>query len=145
MTDHLAVFDTTVNETNRWLEALQEEICCGRHEAYTVMRAVLHALRDRLSPGGAMRLGAQLPLLLKGVFVEGWRPDDTPIRTHTADDFVERVAGELPPGFEFDPGYATRAAIKVLWSHMHGGAIEKARGEVPADIRELWPDQVIMA
>jgi uncharacterized protein (DUF2267 family) len=145
MTTGLAVFDTTVNETNRWLEALQEEVCCGRHEAYSVMRAVLHALRDRLSPAGAMRLAAQLPLLLKGVFVEGWRPDETPIRSRTADDFVERVASELPPGFEFNPGFVTRAAIKVLWAHMHGGALEKARGEVPADIRELWPDLVLMA
>lgn len=144
MTDHLAVFDTTVNETNRWLQALQEEICCDRREAYSVMRAVLHALRDRLSPEGAMRLAAQLPLLLKGVFVEGWRPGDTPVRTHTATAFVARVAGELPPDFVPDPAYATRAAIKVLWSHMHGGAIEKARGEVPADIRELWPDYVTM-
>lgn len=144
MSDHLAVFDTTLNETNRWLEALQEELCCGRHEAYSVMRAVLHALRDRLSPDSAMRLAAQLPLLLKGVFVEGWRPGHTPIRTHTADAFVERVAAALPAGVEIDPGYATRAAIKVCWSHMHGGAIEKARGEVPADIRELWPDYVLM-
>ncbi len=144
-TTGLAVFDTTVNETNTWLEAVQAEVCCGRHEAYVAMRAVLHALRDRLSPGGAMRLAAQLPLLLKGVFVEGWRPDDTPVRTHTAEAFVKQVADRLPAAFEFDASYVTRAVITVLWKQMHAGAIAKAKRQVPADIRELWPDYLLVA
>jgi uncharacterized protein (DUF2267 family) len=144
-TTGLAVFDTTVNETNIWLEAVQAEVCCGRHEAYVAMRAVLHALRDRLSPGGAMRLAAQMPLLLKGVFVEGWRPDETPVRTHTAEAFVKQVADRLPPACEFDPSYVTRAVITVLWKEMQGGAIAKAKRQVPADIRELWPDYLLVA
>ncbi len=145
MSAGLPVFDTTINETNGWLKALQEEAICDRRQAYAAMRAVLHALRDRLSPGGAMRLAAQLPLLLRGVFVEGWRPDDTPVRTHTAEEFVERVAAALPPKFDLDPLTVTRATLRVLWREMNGGAIEKARGEVPDDIRMLWPDAFLAA
>jgi uncharacterized protein (DUF2267 family) len=145
MSTGLAVFDTTINETNIWLKALQDEIYCDRHQAYAGMRAVFHALRDRLSPGGAMRLAAQLPLLLRGVYVEGWRPDETPIRTHTAADFIERVIVALPPKFDLDPGEMTRAVLLVMWREMQGGALEKAREEVPEDIRTLWPDPVLMA
>jgi len=144
-TTGLAVFDTTINETNRWLKALEEEINCDRHEAYDAMRAVMHALRDRLSPGGAARLAAQLPLLLRGVFFEGWRPDETPIRTHRAEDFVEKVASALPPNFALDPDRVTRASLETLWNQMNGGAIEKIKDEVPSDIRELWPDMVFLA
>jgi uncharacterized protein (DUF2267 family) len=145
MSTGLAVFDTTINETNTWLKALQDEIYCDRHQAYAGMRAVFHALRDRLSPGGAMRLAAQLPLLLRGVYVEGWRLEDTPIRTHTAAAFIERVAAALPPKFDLDPGELTRATLLVMWRQMQGGALEKARDEVPEDIRSLWPDPALIA
>jgi uncharacterized protein (DUF2267 family) len=142
MTTGLAVFDTTVNETNQWLGALQDQVGCDRHQAYQIMRAVSHALRDRLAPAGAMRLAAQMPLLLRGVLVEGWRPDETPVRLHTAEAFVDAVAAALPESFEFDAKFITRAALAVLWSRMDGGAMEKARLEVPEDIRRLWPEPI---
>jgi len=141
----LPVFDTTINETNLWLKALEEELYCDRHQAYSGMRAVMHALRDRLSPGGAMRVAAQLPLLLRGVFVEGWRPDETPVRTHRAVDFIAHVAEGLPPKFDLDPLTVTRATLLVLWRQTDGGAIEKARDEIPEDIRSLWPDPTLIA
>ncbi|WP_081778086.1 DUF2267 domain-containing protein [Legionella lansingensis] len=34
-------------------------------EAYTVLRAVLHALRDQIIPDVAVHLGAQLPTLIR--------------------------------------------------------------------------------
>jgi uncharacterized protein (DUF2267 family) len=140
MTKGLAVFDTTLNETNRWLEALEDPLGGDRHQAYVAMRAVMHVLRDRLEPGSAMRLAAQLPLLLKGVYVEGWRPDETPVRLRTAGAFVEAVRAALPQNFVFDAEAATRAALAVLWSQMDGGAMEKVRREVPDDLRTLWPE-----
>jgi uncharacterized protein (DUF2267 family) len=33
---------------------------------------VLHVLRDRLTPEQAVHLGAQLPILVRGVYYEGW-------------------------------------------------------------------------
>jgi uncharacterized protein (DUF2267 family) len=140
MTTGLAVFDTTVNETNQWLKALEEQIGCDRHQAYVVMRAVMHVLRDRLATAGAARLAAQLPLLLRGVFFEGWRSDETPVRIHTAAAFVDAVTAALPVNFDFNPEAATRAALAVLWSQMDGGAMDKVRHEVPEDIRTLWPE-----
>ena len=146
MSTGLAVFDTTVNETNLWLKAVQDEIPgLDRHQAYLAARTVMHALRDRLSPGGAMRVAAQMPLLLRGVFTEGWRPDETPIRWHTAQAFVAAVAEGVPPDFPVDAETATRSVIKVLWSKMDGGAIEKIKGEVPEAIRALWPNAPHMA
>ena len=142
MTTGLAVFDTTINETNRWLEALGNQLGCDRHQAYAAIRAVMHVLRDRLEPASAMRLAAQLPMLLKGVYVEGWRPDETPVRLRTAGAFVEAVRAALPDKFAFDAEVATRAALAVLWSQTDGGAMEKVRREVPEDVRTLWPEPV---
>ena len=44
-----------------------------RRSAYRALRSVLHVLRDRLTPEQAVHLGAQLPLLVRGIFYDGWR------------------------------------------------------------------------
>ena len=73
-TTGLAVFDTTVQETNLWLKGIMEGLHTDdRHLAYLALRATLHALRDRLGPENAVQLAAQLPMLVRGLYYEGWR------------------------------------------------------------------------
>jgi uncharacterized protein (DUF2267 family) len=61
MTTGLDVFDTTVQETNLWLKELMERLgTYDRHRAYSTLRAVLHALRDRIGPANAVHLGASI-------------------------------------------------------------------------------------
>ena len=45
----LDVFDETVHKTNTWLKEIAKALGLERHGAYQVLRAVLHALRDRLT------------------------------------------------------------------------------------------------
>jgi uncharacterized protein (DUF2267 family) len=64
----LDVFDRTLQETNVGLKELMEDLHCDdRQKAYLALRAVLHALRDRLPVHEAVQLGAQLPLLVRGI------------------------------------------------------------------------------
>jgi uncharacterized protein (DUF2267 family) len=64
--NHLPVLEHTIQITNVWLKKLEEEHHLGnRHQAYSALRAVLHALRDRLTPEQAAHLGAQLPILVR--------------------------------------------------------------------------------
>ena len=73
-TTGLPVFDTTVQETNLWLKAVMDGLHTDdRHLAYLALRATLHALRDRLGPENAVHLAAQLPMLVRGLYYEGWR------------------------------------------------------------------------
>jgi uncharacterized protein (DUF2267 family) len=68
MTD-VPTFDKTIVKTNRWLTDLQQAIGADdRNQAYLTLRAVLHALRDRIPPDEVAQLSAQLPTLIRGFF-----------------------------------------------------------------------------
>src|SRR5882757_3513437 len=66
----LAVFDETVQKTNRWLKEIAEELGVDRPHAYRALRAVLHGLRDRLTIDETAQLGDQLPMLIRGIYFE---------------------------------------------------------------------------
>ncbi len=57
----LALFDTTVQTTNEWLQDVEAAVGADRQVAYRALRAVLHALRDRLPVEEAAEPGDQLP------------------------------------------------------------------------------------
>src|SRR5882762_1591385 len=64
----LEVFDKTVQTTNAWLKEIMEATGLDRRRAYRVLAAVLHALRDRLTVDEVAQLGAQLPILVRGLY-----------------------------------------------------------------------------
>ena len=64
----VTLFDATIHTTNTWLKDLMAILGLDdRQRAYHALRAVLHSLRDRLSVEGAAALGAQLPMLVRGL------------------------------------------------------------------------------
>jgi uncharacterized protein (DUF2267 family) len=70
----LDVFDQTLQKTNIWLKEIMDDLGPDRQRAYHALRAVLHTLRDRLTVEEAAHLSAQLPLLVRGIYFEGWHP-----------------------------------------------------------------------
>jgi uncharacterized protein (DUF2267 family) len=65
------VFDKTVQTTNAWLNEIMEAIGPDGRRAYRILAAVLHALRDRLTVDETAQLGAQLPILVRGLTISG--------------------------------------------------------------------------
>lgn len=108
-----------------------------RHLAYSALRATLHALRDRLTVEEAVDLGAQLPMLIRGLYYEGWTPSGKPVKWHRA-EFLnairDRFGGEWPP----DPETLARAVFRVLRRHVTAGEIEQVERMLPKDVRDLW-------
>jgi uncharacterized protein (DUF2267 family) len=136
----LDVFDRTIHTTNLWLKEIAEDIGPDRRRAYHALSAVLRALRDRLTLEEAAQLAAQLPLLVRGIYYDQWRPVEQPKRVRHLEDFLALVAqgeGEIE---QIDPEDAARAVFKVLDRHISRGEIEQVKAELPAEIRSLWPD-----
>ena len=138
-TTGLSVFDTTVQETNLWLKAIMEGLHTDdRHLAYLALRATLHALRDRLGPENAVHLAAQLPMLVRGLYYEGWRLAASQTKERTRADFLEHVRSELPRGSAIDANVAARAVFGVMWAKLDLGEVGKVIDRLPEELKELW-------
>jgi uncharacterized protein (DUF2267 family) len=134
----LDVFDRTVHTTNRWLQELINLLDGGsRHDAYVALRATLHALRDRLPVEETAELAAQLPMLVRGFYYEGWDPTGKPVPERSLEGFLAGVAVELP--IDADPESVARAVFALLARRVSDGEIQDVKGVLPTVIRELWP------
>jgi uncharacterized protein (DUF2267 family) len=136
----LATFDETIEKTNAWLQQLETAMAwADRHKAYMALRGVLHALRDRLMPNEAVDLAAQLPMLVRGFFYEGWRPADKPLKYRHKQEFLEQVAKEAPwlKGEELER--AVTAVFELLSSEVSHGETAQVRRALPPELRDLWP------
>lgn len=132
------VIDRSVEKAHVWLNDLAEELVTeDGHHAYRVLRAFLHALRDRLSVDEAAALAAQLPILVRGVFYEGWDPSRTPEHARDLDSFLQRIAKEAGLAGETEASFAATAANRVLIRHISPGEAESVLHVLPMHLREF--------
>ena len=136
----LTSIDSSVHLTNAWLRDLCDEMgwAIDRGRAYHALRAVLHALRDRLPTPEVADLAAQLPLIVRGAYYEGWHPAARRAREHTKAQFLARVAVAfpgMPPG---DVENITRGVFRLLARRIAGGEVDDVKTAMPARLRELW-------
>jgi len=135
----LDVFDRTVHKTYGWLADLSGALGVDdRQVAYRALRATLHALRDRLTVEEVAQLGAQLPMLVRGFYYEGWDPTAKPLKLRHKDEFVAYIASEFTNG-EVDPERAARAVFGLLAQRISAGEIKDVKHVLPAEVRQLWP------
>jgi uncharacterized protein (DUF2267 family) len=137
-TTGLPEFDATVQKTNEWLKRLIETEGWTRRQAYQALHATLHALRDRLPIDEMAQLSAQLPMLVRGFFFEGWDPSVNPARLRTLDAFLARIDAELASPDAIEPEKAARAVFRLLDEQISEGEMEDVRHVLPSDLRELW-------
>ena len=103
------------------------------------MRAVLHQLRDRLTVDEGVQFAAQLPLILRGIYYEGWQPRHVPnkgIGTHEA--FLDALTMRMLPR-RLPPEPIAQSVFSLLAHHLDPGEIADVIGQLPDDIKGLWP------
>jgi uncharacterized protein (DUF2267 family) len=141
-TTHEEIFATTIQKTHLWLKELLEELWWDdEHRAYLALKATLHALRDRLTVEEAVQLGAQLPMLIRGFYYEGWSPAGKPVKVRHKEEFLAQVKEYLRSIKEsdIDAENIVRAVFKVLSRRISEGEIEDIKHILPLELRELWP------
>ncbi|MDV3257413.1 MAG: DUF2267 domain-containing protein [Sphingomonas sp.] len=137
-TNGLEVFDRTLETTHVWLKEIMADLGPDRQLAWKVLSVVLRKLRDRLPLGLAAHLGAQLPLLVRGVYYDQFEPGRLPVECDSREEFVAEVAEWLRDIRPVDPDAAVRTVFRVLSHHVDPGQIAKVVEALPKSLRESW-------
>jgi uncharacterized protein (DUF2267 family) len=135
------IFDGTLQKTQIWLNELMSALDWENHphKAYLALRTVLHALRDRLPVEEAVQLGAQLPMLVRGFYYEGWTLKGKPHKERHKEDFLAHIKDAFKEDVTVRPESIARAVFKVLARHTSQGEIDDVKPILPKALHELWP------
>ncbi|HXK30308.1 MAG TPA: DUF2267 domain-containing protein [Candidatus Binatia bacterium] len=135
------VFDASLQKTQVWLNDLMVELGWENRpqKACLALRTALHALRDRLTVEEAVHLGAQLPILIRGVYYEGWKLTGKPVKERHKSEFLDHIAAVFRDDDTVDPEKVMRSVFKVLARHISKGEIDNVKNSLPKSLQDLWP------
>jgi uncharacterized protein (DUF2267 family) len=141
MSNVIELFDASLQKTQVWLNDLMGELDWQEkpHNTSLALRTALHALRDRLTVEEAVHLGAQLPILIRGIYYEGWTLKGKPVKERHKSEFLDHIATVFRDDETVDPERVMRAVLKVLARHISAGETENVKRLLPKTLQELWP------
>ena len=122
---------------------MAEELEVPREKAGKIIRAVFHALRNRLSHEESFQLMAQLPVALKGVYVDGWRFNKDYNRISHVDDFLDEVRREDNglAGIDFVNQQTAKVAVAEVFKALNYFVSEQEMNDIenvlPAGMKEF--------
>ncbi len=139
-------YDLYIEKTRKIIQEVAQELGIPEEhqQAERILRAVLHALRSRLTIQESFQMMAQLPMLLKALYVDGWKYSEKPKRIKHIGDFIREVVHEDAPmghhdiATSKDGENAIRAVLKVLRNHVSEGEVEDMIAVMPNDLKPLW-------
>jgi uncharacterized protein (DUF2267 family) len=136
----IQALDTAVQTTEEWISALMARLGWrDKERAYLALLAALHALRDALPRDEAGYLGVQLPVLLRGLYFEGWHPASHIPRAKTRNAFLERIQEGLHRDPGIDAEQVAHAVFSLLANRLPVGEIDDAKAATPQALRMFWP------
>lgn len=114
-----------------------------RDRTSLLLKAVLHALRERITIPESFHLLSQLPMFLKGAYVDQWKYHEQPENYKSLTEFLGRVE-RLQHSFgerEFSWGQSTEELTRIVLSHLGEtlteGQVEHVLSNLPEEIREF--------
>ena len=125
----LSFYRTVIEETGQ----------ADREAAKRGTAAVLHALRDRLTPEEARQAAAQLPRELKRIWAEGDVRGRRPVKMHRK-EFYERVRRDAAIGSVREARFFTVAVFAALKAQLSPGEADDVMAQLPRDLKEVWEE-----
>jgi uncharacterized protein (DUF2267 family) len=131
-----AAFDTTIEKANHILHDIEHAYGWPkdrRNQSYAALRTVLHALRDRLPVAESAQLAGQLPMLVRGIYYEGWDPSDVPMKMDK-EAFLARIRREFTFDADGGPQRLLETVLDALRHHITGGQLDDVKSLLPKDL-----------
>ena len=117
-------FEDYGTEANRFMNVLENNLGNpgNRTQAFIVLKAVLHTLRDRISIEENLDVLSQLPMALKGIYVDQWSYSENTDRYNTVEEFLEKVKSRQDSMGEddFDWKLSTKEIVSYTLATLRG-------------------------
>jgi len=86
-------FDRHIEEATRFLKSIAIRLGTpGDHEhAIRVLKSVFRVLRRRIVPDESLQLISRLPLIIKGIYVDGWNICEPLSEANSIDEFLFEI------------------------------------------------------
>jgi uncharacterized protein (DUF2267 family) len=116
----------------------------NRDRAGRVLRCVLHTLRDRLTVEESFQLLAQLPMVIKALYIENWQPSRYHIKIKTLQELSEEVMklDGMSAWRDFsgvsDAMDGIEAVIKTMADYVSAGELHDIIAVLPEDMKERF-------
>jgi uncharacterized protein (DUF2267 family) len=133
----LEPIESTTQKTHEWIARIAETLHMEKRDACKALRAVLQTARDRLPVDVAVHFGAQLPMLVRGMYYEGWEPSKVPIKM-SRQEFLDAIAEKIVAGRVIDPAETTESVVAVIAGHLGAGEMQKVMHSFPHDLQALF-------
>ncbi len=139
-------FEKYVATGNAFIKEVAQELGNpdDKNRAMRVTRAVIHALRNRLTPEEFLDFISQLPMCIKAIAVDGWKIDKVPEKIKHVDEFIEEVLkedGRTAPrdfGSKEEAVEAVKAVFRVIKRHVTEGEVEDIAAELPKELKQFF-------
>jgi uncharacterized protein (DUF2267 family) len=132
--------EKAVPDVEAWLTDLKQRLQWrDREKVCLALIVTLHALRDSLPRDEAVYLGAQLPVLLRGLYYEGWHPSARIARAKSRSAFVERIQEGLHRDPGIDAEKVADAVFSLLAERVPAAELEETKAATPSALRMFWP------
>ncbi|MET8086213.1 DUF2267 domain-containing protein [Micromonospora sp. NPDC005197] len=137
----ISAFESSLDKTNLILKDIENAYGWPkeqRNQSYAALRTVLHLLRDRLPVNESVEFAQQLPVLVRGIYFDGWNPSDVPIKLNR-DDFLYEVRQGFPYDVEGGAERVTQVVLDTLRRHVTQGEWQDVKDTMPKNLATFMP------
>jgi len=137
MQSSIDIVDQNIKTINTWLKDIAAELDgVSEEQAWANLKAVLQTLRDRITVNEAADFAAQLPIIIRGLYFEGWHPAETPHKWRDRAEYIDALNRKL----EGDNGeQVLKAVLRVLDFHLDSNELHRVKEMHPKEVWDLWP------
>lgn len=140
MSGKIQVFERTTHEAHEWVNDLAGRTgWISDRDVLRLLRVVLARIRDHLPVNEMAQFSAQLPIILRGMFFEGWQPKATPVRERHAADFLAAIEESVGDVLDYRGVTDVKAVFNLINGRISRGEVEDVRACLPQELRDLWP------
>lgn len=136
---NLSELGRALETTRDWINELMITLGTDEATAFRTLRVVLHELRDQLTLEETADLAAQLPVLIRGYYYEGWRPMGSVAKHLSREDFIDKVGESFEEASLDDVEKRIRDVFVFLDRRVSAGEIQHVVKSLPKGLRNLWP------